>query len=155
MNERFFRNVDKTIRNIVGEGDPPPAFGGKPGEPVPEVDLEDLKTFWQIEKDVQSHSGPGVSVGRDLMEQACKPGVNIEAISYRAMTLWMMNQIAPEQLAQFMPEGQPNDSVFRAAAKIPLEWIGIGIVQQGPPFDVNEFMRLCGESSKTTNSGQS
>jgi len=35
-----------------------------------------------------------------------------------------MNQMAPAQLAQFMREGQPDDAVFQAAAKVPAEWMG-------------------------------
>jgi hypothetical protein len=89
MNEKFFRRVDEALRNSVDRRlEPPPNFGGRPGEPVPEVHPEDLKTLWQIEKDVQAtHPGQSVAVGRDLMIQACKPGANIEAVSYRAMTL--------------------------------------------------------------------
>jgi hypothetical protein len=34
------------------ESQEPPPFGGKPGEPVPTVDPEDVKTVWQIMKDV-------------------------------------------------------------------------------------------------------
>jgi hypothetical protein len=95
------------------------------------------------------HSGQNVAVGLDLMKQACKPEADIQAVSCRASLLWMMSQIAPEQIAPFMRDGQPDDSVFRAAAKIPVEWMGVGIVREGPPFDVNEFLRLCGEEGET------
>ena len=57
----------------------------------------------------------------------------------------MLSRLAPEQLAQFTRDGQPDDAVFRAAAKVPTEWMGVGIVREGPPFDVNEFLRLCEE----------
>jgi hypothetical protein len=46
-------------------------------------------------------------------------------------------------------EDEPDDAVFRAAAKIPAEWMGVGIVREGPPFDVNEFLRFCGEETET------
>src|ERR1700682_1262909 len=140
--EKFLRNVDEALRNTLDmELQEPPRYGGKPGEPVPAVDPQDVKTVWQIGRDAQAnHVG---AVGVDLMKHACKPGADIEAVCYRAGLVWLITQIAPEDLARFTREGQPDDAVFRAAAKVPAEWIGVGIVQQGPPFDVNEFLRLC------------
>jgi hypothetical protein len=151
MDEKFFRNVHDAVGNLVDRKlQRPPQFGGEPGEVVPAVEPDDLKVVWQIGKDVQAvHSGQNVAVGLDLMKQACKPEADIQAVSYRASLLWMMSQIAPEQIAPFMRDGQPDDSVFRAAAKIPVEWMGVGIVREGPPFDVNEFLRLCGEEGET------
>jgi hypothetical protein len=83
------------------------------------------------------------------MKHSCKPGADIEAVGYRAALVWLITQIVPEGLARFTREGQPDDSVFRAAAKVSAEWMGVGIVRQGPPFDVNEFLRLCGEETET------
>ncbi|HKV79547.1 MAG TPA: hypothetical protein VJP02_15470 [Candidatus Sulfotelmatobacter sp.] len=122
-----------------------PRFGGEPGEPVPAVDPENVKTVWQIGRDAQASNGCGVAIGIDLIKQACKPGDNIEAVSYRSTLIWLMSQIAPEDLGRFMRDGQPDDAVFRAAAKVPAEWMGVGIVRKGPPFDVNEFLKLCGD----------
>ena len=131
--------------------DPPmqvPKFGGEPGEPVPEVDPEDLKAVWQFQREVETKHGSQGAIGIDLMKQVCAPGADIQAIYYRTTFTWMTTQIAPEQIAPFTRDGQPTDSVFRVAAKVPLEWMGVGIVRQGPPFDVNEFVRLCNESWK-------
>ncbi len=150
--EKFVRNVDEVLRNTLDEGlqAPPPIFAGKPGEPVPEVDPEDVKTVWQIGIDVQAnHPGKNFAVGVDFMKHACKPGADIEAICYRAGLAWLITQIAPQQLERFMQNGQPNDAVLRAAAKVPAEWIGVGVLREGAPFDVNEFVRLCGEEKET------
>ena len=133
MDEKFL-NVDWTQE--------PPRFGGEPGEPVPAVDPEDVKTVWQIGRDAQASNGCGVAIGADLVEQACKPGAEIVAVSYRASFIWLMSFMAPEDL-RFV--GQPSDEVFHAAAKVTAEWMGVGIVRDGPPFDVNEFLRLCEE----------
>lgn len=73
----------------------------------------------------------------------CTPGADIVAVGYRTTLLWMMDRFAPEQLAPFMQNGVPQESVFRSAAKVRLEWLGVGIVREGLPFDVNEFLRLC------------
>lgn len=144
MDEKFFRNVDFALGSFVDSKlQERPNFGGKPGEPVPAVDPEDLRIVWQIGKDIQAqHSGPK-AVGGVIFEQACKPGADVEAVFYRATQIWMIDHIAPELLAQFTRDGQPDDAVFRAAAKVPMEWMGVGIVREGPPFDVNEFLRLC------------
>lgn len=143
--EKFLRNVDKALGNWLGEeAQEPPRFGGEPGEPVPVVDPEDVKTVWQIGRDIQAnHAGKNVAVGADLMKQACKPGANMEAVTYRSWFVWLITQFAPEHLARFTREGQPDDAVFRAAATVPAEWIGVGIVRESLPFDVNEFLRLC------------
>lgn len=149
--EKFLRNVDEALGNWLGEGaEEPPRFGGEPGEPVPAVDPEDVKTVWKIGRDAQAnHPGQKVAVGVDLMKHRCKPGADIVAVSYRSSLLWLINQIAPEQLARFTREGQPDDAVFRAVAKVPAEWMGVGIVRHSPPFDLNEFLRLCGQEPET------
>jgi hypothetical protein len=147
--EKFLRNVDAALGNWLDrELQAPPRFGGKPGEPVPAVDPEDVKTVWQIGRNAQAHAGKNVAVGADLMKRACKPGANIEAVTYRSWFVWRTAQIAPEQLARFTREGQPDDAVFRAAGKIPTTWVGVGTVPDIPPFDVNEFLRLCGEEAE-------
>ena len=47
--EKFLRSVDEALGNWLGQGTPePPRFGGKPGEPVPAVDPEDVKAVWQM-----------------------------------------------------------------------------------------------------------
>ena len=103
MDEKFRRNVDKALGNYLDKELPKePPFGGKPGEPVPAVDPEDLKTVWQIGTDVQAnHPGTQVAIGADLLKQACKPGADIQAVGYRASLVWMMSHMAPEQLARF------------------------------------------------------
>lgn len=75
----------------------------------------------------------------------CKPGANIDAIGYRATFFWLMTQIAPQQFAAFTKDGVPINAAFHAAAKVPAEWMGAGVVRHSPPFDLNEFIRLCKE----------
>ena len=136
---------------VADELNPPPMFGGKPGEPVPEVDPEDLKTVWKINRDVQArHPGQQVAIGRAVFEHACRPGADLQAVGYRAAVLLMLIHLAsnPEnpikELGPWLKEDQLEEVVFAAAAKIPMEWMGVGIVRDGPPLDVNEFVRLCG-----------
>lgn len=122
------------------KGEEPPKFGGDPGEPVPVVDLKDVKAVWELGREYQSQK---TAMGIDLMRQACSQIANVEAVYYRSSLLWMMSQIASEDLARFTHDGVPSDGVFHAAANVPTEWMGVGIVRTGPPFDVAEFLRLC------------
>jgi hypothetical protein len=136
------------MAKLNGESRELPPFGGKPGEPVPTVDPEDVKTVWQVMKDVDArHPGKSVAVGIDLVRRACRPGTNIEAVGYRVGFLSMMSYIAPED-PRFTRDRQPDEAVFRATAMVPAVWMGVGIVQQAPPFDVKEFLRLCGKEIK-------
>jgi hypothetical protein len=123
----------------------PLLFGDQTGEPVPEVDPEDLKALWREQQKLQArHPGKQVAIGMGLAEQICKPEADIQAVGYRVVMLWLLSQIARERFSLFTKDGQPIDVAFRAAAKVPLEWMGEAFTQQAP-FDVDEFLRLCGE----------
>lgn len=147
MDEKFIRNaaeaVDKWTDKQLRE---PPEFGGAPGEPVPEVDPEDLKGLWQLQREVEAqHPGQQVAIGSEVAKHYCRPGADMQAVGYRSSFLWLMSRILPEQFAPFTTDGQPIAAAFSAAAKVPAEWMGVGIVRDSLPFDVNEFLRLCAE----------
>src|SRR5690348_13905294 len=63
--EKLLRNVDAALGHWLDrELQGPPRFGGKPGDPVPAVDPEDVKTVWHIGRDAQAnHAGKHVAVG--------------------------------------------------------------------------------------------
>jgi hypothetical protein len=134
--------ITKFESKIVAQ---PPKFGGNVGEPVPEVDPKDVQTVWKIQREIEERNpGQQVATGVSLLKAACKPDTNTEAVTYRASQLFLLRMIAPEQWAQLTSNGQPSDSVFAAVAKVPMEWMGVGIVRQGPPFNFEEFLHLCG-----------
>jgi hypothetical protein len=120
----------------------PPVFGGNPGEPVPPVDAEDLKTVFEIFQDAGKR-GTGGAVGVDLevFKHACKADADIPSLTYRAMMLQLFVSHAQEQLAPWTKEGQLDFAVFREAAQLRMEWMGVGIERQGLPFDLNELLR--------------
>src|SRR5579864_596535 len=119
----------------------PRLFGGSPGEPVPEVEPEDLKTIWQMARDLQArHTDQHVAIGFEAMKAVCKPGANTQAVSYRSSMIWVLNQFAQEQLASWVEDGEISDAVFRTMATIPMQWIG-HIEREGLPFDVEGFFR--------------
>ena len=77
--------------------DEQPRFGGEPGEPVPTVDPEDMKTVWQINKDAEARHPDGrFAIGINVFRHACKPGANVEAVCERVIFLRMMNFLAPD-----------------------------------------------------------
>jgi hypothetical protein len=117
---------------------------GNPGEPVAEVDPDDLKTFWQQMRNLQaSHPGQHVSIGFEAIAIS-KPGANAGAVWYRSSMIRVLNQFAHEQLAPWIKDEEVSDIVFRTMATIPMEWIG-HTEREGLPFDVEEFFRRLGE----------
>jgi len=124
----------------------PPSLGGSPGEPVPEVDPEDLRAIWQETRDLQAkHAGQNVAVGFDFLEAICKPGANAQAVWYRSAMIWVLNQAAQDQFAPWVRHGLLSDPVFRTMATIPMEWVGF-TEREGLPFDAEEFFRRLRES---------
>ena len=112
---------------------------GNPGEPVAEVDPDDLKTIWQEARNLQSrHPGRNASIGSDGMKAICKPGANVLAVWYRLSMIWVLNRFAQERLAPWVKGEEVSDAVFRTMATIPMEWIG-HTDREGLPFDVEEF----------------
>jgi len=147
---RLMKSVEQiqgTVQTLMKKLEPhvptePPSFSGNPGEHVPQVDPDDLKAIWELGREVErDHPEGNGAIGLGLLKHACKPGADIEAVTYRGSMLGILDMVAQEQLAPWKKEGLLDDSVFHTAATIPLEWMGVGIVRQGLPFDVNEFFR--------------
>jgi hypothetical protein len=51
----------------------------------------------------------------------------------------------PELLKPWTKDGELTETVFKSAAKIPMEWIGENL-RHGLPFDVEDFMRRVSEA---------
>jgi hypothetical protein len=58
--------------------------------------------------------------------------------------LWLLKQMMPELVAQWTHDGQLDDVVFKVAATFPMEKMKTGVVREGPPFDVEEFVKQIG-----------
>src|ERR1041384_6229707 len=86
------------------------------------------------------HPGQSVCLGIELMKNVCKPGADVQAVWYRMSLVWVLSQVAREQLAAWTKEGELDDAVYRTIAKIPMEWIGNN-EREGLPFDVEDFFR--------------
>ena len=121
-----------------------PSILGKPGEPVAEVDPDDLKTFWQEIRYFQARDqarDPSQHVSFGIEAKAiAKPVANFEEVWYRSMMLRILTEEAQEQFAPWIKDEEVSDVVFRTMATIPMEWIG-NTEREGLPFDVEEFFR--------------
>jgi hypothetical protein len=124
-----------------------PSFGGEPGEPVPQVDAHDVRAVWKLGQEAKKdHPGENVGIASDIFVRACKAGANIQAVFYRTAHMAMLQHIVPEIFEPWTKDGELLDSVFRAAAEVPMEWIGVGVVRNGLPFDVDDLLRRLREA---------
>jgi hypothetical protein len=110
---------------------------------VPTVKPADLKSLWRIVNLCRAVS-PSGSLGSRTLEEACSAGADIEAIYFRATMLSMM----PGMLASWTRNGELDDAVFKIAAAFPMHKIKASVVQQGPPFDVQELLEAIEQAAK-------
>jgi hypothetical protein len=116
---------------------------GAPGEPVPQVDPEDVRAVWKLGQDVKKdHPGVEVAIGMALFEAACKPGAEVKAVVYRANHMWILQFMLPGIFEPWTKDGELTEPVFRAAAQVPMEWMAVGVVRHRLPFDADDFMRI-------------
>jgi hypothetical protein len=122
-------------------------FGfGRPGEPVPVVDPEDIKAAWEVGKGCRkSHPQGNVAIGIAVFRHACKPGANVPAVTYRTGQIDILRLIQPDVMDPLLQS--KLEAVLRAAAEIPMEWMGVGMVRRGLPFDAEEFLRRVREAA--------
>jgi hypothetical protein len=142
--EQVREAIHATIRKFAAEETQAPRFGGEPAESVSEVDPDDLKAIWQIGEELQANHSATKAVGVKVMKQACKPGAHIEATWYRSSVIWMLTQVAQQQLAPWLRDRKVADPVFGVMASIPMEWVA-SEVTHGLPFNVEEFLRRLNE----------
>ena len=89
------------------------------------------------------------AIGRGVFEQVCKPGADLDAISFRSAKLGIIPLLAEigaipqEALDTIMADGQFTDAALRGMAQLPMEWIETGVAKQGMPFDWEQFLQLC------------
>jgi hypothetical protein len=73
-------------------------------------------------------------------EMLCSAGSDAKAVWYRVSMLLLLCR-GP------LSDGDLDDKVFRIAAQFPMKQMQVGVPQQGPPFDVNEFLKQIEESA--------
>jgi hypothetical protein len=105
---------------------------GNPGEPVAEVDPDDLKLLWQKTRGLQISFSPRALADRGLNATP--------AVWYRSSMILILRRAAQEKLSPWIKDEQVSDAVFRTMATIPMTWIGRA-GREGLPFDVEDFFR--------------
>ena len=118
----------------------PPNFFGHPGDPVPPVDPQDLKTAYDIfQETARQHRG--VATGVEVFRQACKPGADLPSVLYRVMMLEILLTIAKEQLVPWIRDGRPDAVLFQVISQLPMQWMETGAPREGLPFDLEELLQ--------------
>jgi hypothetical protein len=119
--------------------------GSQAGDSVASVSPDDLRAVWQSTRDAEAGKpGECVSIGNSVYQSVCSPGADSVAVWYRASMVAMLQMIPESPLAQWTHDGQLDDAVFQVAATIPMEKMRAGVVREGVPFDVEEFVKRIG-----------
>lgn len=111
------------------------------GKPVPAVNAVDFKSVWAIYQDIESGHRSGVGFD-SMIEHACSPGADIDAVRHRCGLLWLLDWFCGDLLSTWKHNGQFQDSVFKVAARIPMNLMGEGLIHSIPPemCDVDAFL---------------
>jgi hypothetical protein len=109
---------------------------GKPGESVPVVDAADIKVIWDYSQKLKAEHPDGVAVGEGVWKQLLAPGVDIRAVGYRCSMLSMLEMM----LRPAFTGGEPTENAFKVAARMDLNWMQVGVVHNGLPFNLDAFL---------------
>jgi hypothetical protein len=112
---------------------------------VSAVDPDDLKATCAFMRDVKARAPVrqnAVISGR-AYENVCSPGANVEAVWYRAAMLGLL-QLQGDLLTPWTHDGELDNAVIQVAATFPMKKMEVGVVQDGLPFDVQEFVKQIG-----------
>jgi len=98
------------------------------------VDPEDMKNVCRM-----SAGSPGAAMGQGALSSVCGPEANTMAVWYRLRMLGLCDYAG--LLAAYKRDGDCTDAVFRVAATFPMKRMEMDVTYQGPPFDVDEFVK--------------
>ena len=116
------------------KGEVPPDLWEQQTGDVPAVKPDDLKNVWRL------FGGQSRASGESVYKSVCSPGADARSVWYRASMLALTIKMRPELLAPWISDGLPVNAVFEVAATFPMEKMRTGIVREGLPFDVEEFV---------------
>ena len=109
---------------------------GKAGEPVPIVDVADIKVMWAHGQELKAPHPGGVAVEVGIWKQLCSPGADIRAVSYRCGMLGLLEMM----LRAAWTGGELSANAFKVAARMDLHWMAVGVAQNGFPFSLEGFL---------------
>jgi hypothetical protein len=138
-----FEDRQKMAADIHPFGENP--FGESPEGLIPAVDPSDVRSVWEMQREVQARApGGNAAISAEFYKRACSPGANVGAVWFRASLIGMLEKFG--MLAPWIQEGVIADAVFQVAASFPMKGMAIGVPQQGLPFDVQEFLSQVAKS---------
>ena len=107
---------------------------------VPPVDPADIRSVWTMQSQIQAvRPGEQIGISADAYHRACGPGADVRAVFERVSHLGLL-QIAGV-LTPWLHDGVPDDALFDVVATIPMIRMQRGVVNNKPPFDVEEFIK--------------
>jgi hypothetical protein len=121
---------------------PPPDLWEQQAGGVPAVKPDDLKNVWRLFGDMEARQSE--AAGENVYKSVCSLGADARSVWYHASMLALIIKMRPDLLAPRIRDGQPDDAVFEVAATFPMEKMRTGIVREGLPFDVEEFVKRIG-----------
>ena len=121
---------EQSIRNTWGQ---------KANSPVPVVPAADLRAMWEFYEDVnRRHPEEDAAVGAGMLQEVC-PDADLYAVGYRCAMLQIIEMHAEVRDA-WSKNCRLKDAVVEVLAKIPMDWMPLGRVRKGLPFDIESFM---------------
>jgi hypothetical protein len=72
----------------------------------------------------------------DNWKRLCSPGADIRAVSYRCSMLGLLEMM----LRAAWTGGELSENAFKVAAMMDLDWMAVGVVQNGLPFSLEGFL---------------
>jgi hypothetical protein len=97
-------------------------------------------------RDLQARNpgGQGSIIDDRMYKEVCSSGADVQAVWYRTSILGLLQILPDSPLTPWTHDGELDDAVFHVAATFPMKKMEVGVVHQGPPFDVQEFVRQIG-----------
>lgn len=121
-------------------------LGDNPEGPGAPVDPADLRSVWEMLREVQARRpGAHFIIGDEMYKRACSPGADVGAVWFRASIIAMLDLLG--MLKRWINEGVVTDAVFTVAANFPMNGMATRVPRQGLPFDVQEFMSQVASSA--------
>jgi len=105
------------------------------------VDPSDIQEVIRMSSETmaQALGLPGPAIGANALKPMCTPEAHVMAIWYRVRMLGLCD--ANGRLSAYKTNGEYTDAVYRVAATFPMKRVEMDVIHEGPPFDIEEFVK--------------
>lgn len=126
--------------------EPPDLWAGSQEGSVAPVSPDDLRNVWKLFRDAEARNpGQSGAIGNSVYQSVCSLGADVQAVWFRASMIGILQMFPESPLTPWTHYGELDDAVFDVAATFPMEKMRTGVVSEGPPFDVQGFVKQIGE----------